>query len=236
MSEVAAEIEINTQALLFDMDGVLISSIASADRCWPRWGAIYNVPGAESLKIRHGTRAVDLILGFKPEWADAPDRDALITEALRTIEDLEIADVEDLKVLPGVRELLQMLPTNRWTIVTSATRRLLEGRLRAAKITFPEKIVVAEDVVNGKPHPEPYMRGASILGFDSAECVVVEDAPAGVGSGKAAGSRVLAVLTSHNAEQLYAAGADWVIESLADMRVEAGSAGLRLHLRLHPRT
>jgi sugar-phosphatase len=216
-------ISVETQGLLFDMDGVLISSIASVNRCWRRWAAHYGVPNAEHIAIAHGTRAVDIIKGFRPDFDDDD-----VKTALRLIEDMEIEDVADLKVLPGVRELLGGLPAERWTIVTSATRRLLLGRLKAASLPFPDELIAGDDVVHGKPHPEPYRKGAKLLGFAPERCIVVEDATSGVGAGVAAGSQVLGVLGTHPAEELYAAGAAWVLESLEDVQVTAGSAGLRL--------
>lgn len=214
---------VETQGLLFDMDGVLISSIASANRCWRLWAAHYGVPGAEQVTIAHGTRAIDIMLGFRPDFG--PDD---LKEGLRVIEDMEIADVADLRVLPGVHTLLKSLPAERWTIVTSATRRLLLGRLNAAGLPVPDSLIAGDDVVNGKPHPEPYRKGAALLGFRSADCVVVEDAPSGVGSGVAAGSQVLGVLGTHSAEELYGAGAGWVARSLEDLQVSSSAAGLRL--------
>lgn len=219
---------VECKGLLFDMDGVLISSIASVNRCWVQWARHFNVPNPETVRIAHGKRAVDLILGFKPEWVDAPDRQERIAEALRTIEDLEIGDVVDLEVLPGVRELLGKLPAERWTIVTSATRRLLLGRLKAAGLPYPAELIAADDVTNGKPHPEPYMTGARLLGFTPAECIVVEDAPSGVGSGVAAGSRVLGVLGTHTALDLYGAGARWVVTSLGDVQLQVDDNALQL--------
>ena len=209
--------------LLFDMDGVLISSIASVDRCWVQWARHYDVPNPETVRIRHGVRAVELMKGFRPDFT--PEQ---LVEGLRVIEDLEIADVKDLQVLAGVRELLASLPAERWTIVTSATRRLLLGRLKAAGLPYPDRLIAGDDVVNGKPHPEPYMKGAELLRFQPAACVVVEDAPSGVGAGVAAGSRVLGVLGTHSADDLYKAGAAWVVESLARVRADVDDGGLRL--------
>ena len=214
---------VEAKGLLFDMDGVLISSIASVDRCWRRWAAHYGVPNAEQFTIKHGTRAVEIMRELRPDFT--PEQ---IAEGLRLIEDMEIDDVHDLKVLPGVRELLESLPVNRWTIVTSATRRLMIARLKAAGLPQPERLVAGDDVINGKPHPEPYMMGAKILGFAPAECAVVEDAPTGVGSGKAAGSRVLGVLGTHQAAQLYEAGAQWVVASLSEVRASVNDAGLKI--------
>ncbi len=205
------------------MDGVLISSIASVNRCWRQWTKHYGIAGWETYVIPHGVRAMDIMKSLRPDFTDA---DA--AEGLRYIEDLEIADTADLKVLDGVRELLASLPKERWTIVTSATRRLLLGRLKAAGLPYPDELIAGDDVKNGKPHPEPYMTGAKLLGFASADCVVVEDAPSGVGSGVAAGSRVLGVLGTHKAEELYAAGASWVVASLTGVTVTSETDGLRL--------
>lgn len=211
------------------MDGVLISSINSAIRCWRRWAAHYNVPNADQVTIAHGTRATDIMLNFRPDLT--PEE---LKQGLRLIEDMEIEDVADLQVLPGVRALLASLPPERWTIVTSATRRLLLGRLKAANLPSPARLIAGDDVINGKPHPEPYQKGAALLGFTSAECIVVEDAPSGTGSGVAAGSRVLAVLGTHTAAELQRAGASWIAPSLEDLRATPTSTGLRIELEILP--
>ena len=215
MSEIVC---VETKGILFDMDGVLISSIGSVLRCWKRWAEMYGVPDPQNFEFPHGVRAIEMIKQLRP------DIDPY--EGLRVIEDMEIEDVEDLKVLPGVRTLLESLPPERWAIVTSATRRLLLGRLNHAGLPLPERIISADDVERGKPDPEPYIKGAALLGFASQDCVVVEDAPAGVGAGKAAGCRVLAVLGTHATEELR--GADWVAPSLEGLTVVAKADGLEL--------
>jgi sugar-phosphatase len=202
------------------MDGVLVSSIGSVTRCWRRWAEHYGVPGAETLHIPHGTRAVDIIANLKPGLD--------VAEGLRRIEDMEIEDVADLKVLPGVRQLLESLPAERWAIVTSATYRLLLGRLRAAELPVPERIISGDMVERGKPDPEPYRRGAELIGRSAAECLVVEDAPSGVGAGIAAGCRVLGVLGTNSEAELRAAGVSWVVRSLEDVRAVAGPGGLQI--------
>ena len=212
-------INIETRGILFDNDGVLISSIGSVVRCWRQWAHLYNVPNPDTYVIPHGVRARDIIRELRPDI----DADA----ALRVIEDLEIADTADLKVLPGVRELLAGLPPDRWAIVTSGTSRLVDGRLAAAQLPIPANLITADMVVHGKPHPEPYMRGAELLGFAPADCIVVEDAPSGVGAGIAAGSRVLAVLGTHSFAELHAA--TWVIPSLDHLRVTEKDGNLHLH-------
>lgn len=212
---------ITTRGLLFDMDGVLISSIGSVRRSWRVWCRHYGVPGADTFEIPHGTRAIEIIRQTKP------DIDA--EEGLRLIEDIEMADTEDLEVLDGVPELLNSLPRSRWTIVTSATRRLMLERLRVAGLPAPDRIIASDDVVHGKPDPEPYRRGAEILGFDPAECIVVEDAPAGIAAGLAAGCRVLGVLGTHEAEEI--AQATWRVQSLRDVWAEQTTEGVTLSLQ-----
>ena len=200
------------------MDGVLVSSIGSVVRCWRQWTAEYGVPGAETFEVPHGMRAIEIVRRLRP------DIDA--EEGLRRIENLELDDVADLVVLPGVKALLEQLPPERWAIVTSATRRLLMGRMEAAGLPVPERLISGDMVERGKPDPEPYRRGAELLGLSPAECVVVEDAPSGVGAGLAAGSPVLAVLGTHTRSELREA--TWIVESLERVRVRAGANGLSL--------
>jgi sugar-phosphatase len=209
---------VETKGLLFDMDGVLISSIGSVVRCWRRWAAIYGIPDAENFNVPHGKRAIEIVKMLRPDID--PE------EGLRVIEDMEMEDTDDLKVLPGVKKLLESLPPERWTIVTSATSRLMEGRLKVAGLPVPPKIISGDMVERGKPDPEPYVRGAELLGFKPEECVVVEDAPSGVGAGLAAGCRVLAVLGTHEPEELREA--TWVTSSMEDVVVKAGADGLEL--------
>ncbi len=206
------------KGILFDMDGVLISSIDSVIRAWRRWAELYEIPDAENFEIPHGVRAKDIIGTLRP--------DVDLKKAVQVIEDLEVEDVADLKVLPGVKALLEGLPPERWAIVTSSTQRLLLARLKAAGLPLPERIISGDMVQRGKPDPEPYRRGAELLGFRPEECVVVEDAPSGVGSGKGAGCRVLGVLGTHSAEELHEA--DWVVGSLEELAVKASADGLEL--------
>lgn len=212
--------QIEAAAFLFDMDGVLISSLGSAVRCWRRWAALYDIPDAANFELPHGVPARDIIRMLRPDVDQA--------QALRVIEDLEIDDVSDLVVLPGVADLLRSLPPERWTIVTSCTRRLADARLRAAGLPEPAAIITADMVTRGKPDPEPYRRGAELLGFAPADCVVVEDAASGVAAGIGAGCRVLAVLSSTPAAELQAA--TWIAPSLDGVTAEASSSGLRITL------
>lgn len=215
---------VETKGLLFDMDGVLISSTGSVVRCWQQWCKLYGMPNADRFQVPHGTRAVDIVRMLKPEFDEAQ-----VAEGLHTIEELELADTVDLTVLPGVKELLARLPLERWAVVSSATRRLLIGRLAAAGLPVPERVISGDMVLRGKPDPEPYRRGAELLGFAPGECVVVEDAPSGVGAGVAAGCRVLGVLGTHPAEQLRAA--TWIARSLEEIEVTVKADGLELRFK-----
>jgi sugar-phosphatase len=206
------QVEVEVSALLFDMDGVLVSSIGSVLRSWRKWAAHYGLPNADEVEIPHGMRAIDILKRLKP--------DVDPVEGLRRIEDIEIADADDIEVLKGVKPLLEALPAERWAIVTSATRRLLLGRLAAAGLPVPERIISADVVERGKPDPEPYCRGAELLGAEPSGCLVFEDAPSGVQAGAAAECRVLGVLGTHSAEELRESGAEWIVESLAKVRAQ----------------
>jgi sugar-phosphatase len=205
----------SVRGILFDMDGVLISSTGADERCWLRWAKHHRMEGTFSLQATHGRRGVDTLRALRPDLDTAAE--------LRRLEDYDAEDHSGLIVLPGVEKLLASLPADRWTIVTSATTRLLEGRLGYAGLPIPEVLVPAEKVANGKPHPEPYLTGAKLLGFAPADCLVIEDSPAGVASGKAAGCRVLALLSSHTQAEL--AGADWFVDSLEKVTAEPQTDG-----------
>ena len=206
------------------MDGVLVSSIESVRRCWRAWAEHYGVDHPEKVEIPHGTRAIEVMQMLKP-GVD-------LREGLRFIEQLEVADAGDTRVLPGARELLDSLPGHRWTVVTSATRPLMVSRLGAAGLKMPDRLVTAEMVERGKPDPEPYRRGAEVLGLSPENCIVVEDAVSGVMSGVAAGCRVLGVEGTYTAEALRAAGATWVVPTLREVEVFSAVACISLRLRL----
>ena len=205
-------VELRVRGVLFDMDGVLMSSLGSVERSWRSYAVSRGLDPELAIKLAHGRRAIETVRALLPH--------ANAKAELRVIEGLEIADNEGLVVLPGVKEMIAALPEDSWAIVTSATKRLAKSRLAFAGIPIPKHFVTADTVTHGKPHPEPYQRGAASLGVPVEECVVVEDAPAGVGSGKAAGCRVLAVLSTHPPDTLMAA--DWRVETLAGVQVSAG--------------
>ncbi len=206
--------KLSCAGILFDMDGVLVSSLGSVERSWIRWGNLRGVDGAKALETAHGKRAIDTIRLLRPDLDDQAE--------LAVIEQIEIEDTEGIQALPGVAVLLSLLPKGSWTVVTSATEKLARVRMEAVGLTPPKRFITADMVEHGKPHPEPYLRGAELLGFAPERCLVIEDAPAGVAAGKAAGCTVLATLFSHSAEQLREA--DRLTGSLEKVRV-SGAAG-----------
>lgn len=214
--------KLEVQGLLFDMDGILVSSLDSVERSWVKWGNMRGVDGAKALKTAHGKRAIETIRLLRPDLNDL--------EELAIIEQIEIDDTEGLSVLPGIPELLQSLPAGSWTVCTSATKRLARLRMEHVGLVPPTQFITADMVEHGKPHPEPYLRGAALLGFAPEHCLVFEDAPAGCMAGKAAGCTVIATLFSHTAEQL--AMADYRLKSLEDVRV-TGAAG-KLEVTFEP--
>ncbi|MEU5363703.1 HAD family hydrolase [Streptomyces sp. NPDC005925] len=188
--------KIRAQAMLFDNDGTLVSSLRSVERCWTRWAGEYGVTAEAFAAIElHGRTAAELAADLLPA--------ALVPEAVERIEQLEVEDVPNggVHLLPGTRDFLDVLPAGRWAVVTSATRRLAEARLGAVGI-LPKTLVAADDVTRGKPDPEPYLLAARLLGVDPADCVVFEDAPAGLRAGRAAGMATVALATTHPAHEL----------------------------------
>jgi sugar-phosphatase len=215
---------VSCAALLFDLDGVLIDSMPAVERVWRGWATEHGLDPELVVRHAHGRPSISTVQHF------LPDSDHELEN--REVERREIADTEGIMPLPGAVQLLQQLPPDRWTIVTSCTRPLAEVRLRAAGLTLPKQFITASDIVNGKPHPEPYLKGASMLGFAPEECIVVEDVSAGVRAGKAGGMRVIALRTSVGTPQLREAGADWVLDSCAQISAAQKAKSLQLSLEI----
>jgi sugar-phosphatase len=212
---------IHAEALLFDNDGTLVSTLESVHRCWTRWAGEYGIASDDFARVElHGRPAVEIITELLP-----PGRAAEIPAALARIERLEIEDVPGgVKPLPGTGELLAALPADRWAVVTSATGALAEARLREAGIDAPV-LIAADDSTRGKPDPEPYLLAAARLGVDPARCVVFEDAPAGLASGRAAGMRTVALATTHDRHRLVA---DVVVTDLSQVSAQVTPDGVEI--------
>jgi sugar-phosphatase len=222
-------IAICCSALLFDLDGVLIDSTPAVARVWHRWAVEHGFDPEKVAHMAHGRPSRTTIRELLPN-ADIDRED-------REVERREMEDLDGVVLLPGARQLLNILPPERWTIATSCTRPLAEVRLRAAGVPIPKTMTTSSDVKIGKPDPEPYLKAAAKLGFAASDCIVVEDAPAGVRAGKAAGARVIAFLTTMNRRDLEDAGADWIVQNCADIAASAASNdadddGLQLSLSL----
>jgi sugar-phosphatase len=211
-------VRIRCRGVLFDLDGVLVDSTPAVARVWKKWAARHGLNPEEVVERAHGRPSMTTIRELLPH-ADHEEQNRLVERA-------EIEDIKGVVPLQGAQELLLALAPDRWTIVTSCTRPLAEVRLRAAGLEIPEKMVTCSDVKNGKPHPEPYLKGAAALGVTAADCVVVEDAPAGIRSGKAAGARVIAVCTTASEQELRGAGADWIVRSCRDIGAGKDAAEL----------
>jgi sugar-phosphatase len=218
LSKTSSPVLIRCKGILFDMDGILISSLGSVERSWTKWALMRGVDPVYACRIAHGCRAIETIAVLRPD---------LDSEAeLKVIEEIEIADGEGLSVLPGVLDLLASLPADRWTVVTSATERLASERLAASGIPVPDRIITADSVTLGKPNPAPYLAGAAILGFRPEECVVVEDSESGAKAGRAAGCTVVATTFSHSVESL--AAAHYLVEDLTGVEATTFDGGLEL--------
>jgi sugar-phosphatase len=205
-------IRISCAALLFDMDGVLIDSTPAVARVWMRLAQRHGFDAAEVVHRAHGRPSIMTVREY------LPCADHLAEN--KEIERGEIVDLDGIVPLPGALELLTALPRGRWTIVTSCTRRLAEVRLKTSGLPRPEVFVTSSDITNGKPAPDPYLKGAGLLGFASQNCVVVEDAPAGVRSGKAAGARVIGLCTTMSLREIRDAGADWVVQDCSAISLD----------------
>ena len=214
--------EILCSALLFDLDGVLIDSTPAVSRVWRKWAIERGFNPDEVVARAHGRPSLTTVREYLPNADHAAEN--------REVERREMEDVEGIVVLPGARELVQCLPPARWTIATSCTRPLAGVRLRAAGLPMPEQMVTSTDVTHGKPHPEPFLLAAAKLGFPASECIVLEDAPAGVRAGKAAGARVIGIRTTFPEADLRQANADFVLDGCADIVLANTGVGLTLRL------
>jgi len=223
-------IVIRCNAVLFDLDGVLVDSTPAVARVWSRWAVEHGLDPETVVRQAHGRPSRSTIRELLPH-ADI-DRSVLDKED-REVERREIEDLDGVVLLPGARKLLNSLPPDRWTIATSCTRPLAEVRLRAAGLPIPETIITSSDVKMGKPDPEPYLKAAAKLGFAASDCIVVEDAPAGVRAGKAAGARVIALLTTMARRDFEEAGPDWIVKNCADVKASRDEErGLHLQFAL----
>jgi sugar-phosphatase len=198
-------------AILFDLDGVLANSTQAVGRAWCRWAEENGVEPEKVEAIMHGRRTVEIVRMVAPHLDAEAEADKI---ERRGVDD----DGRDgVVVMPGAAELLQSLPLDRWAIVTSGTRLVATARLRLTGLPVPDVLVPADDVVQGKPHPEPYLKAALLLAVNPEECLVIEDAPAGIQSAHAGGMKAIGITSTFPASELKEA--DAVIHAMSQVRV-----------------
>lgn len=177
-------------AFLFDMDGTVLNSIAAAERVWTAWANRQSLDVTAFLPTIHGKRAIETIAALKLPGVDPVVEANLLLKA-------EADDLEGIVPIPGAVASLRSLPPERWAIVTSAPRELALLRIEAAGIPVPAMMVTAEDVTNGKPAPDCFLLAARRLGVETRDCLVFEDAPAGIAAGEASGASVMVISATH---------------------------------------
>lgn len=197
-------------AILFDLDGVLVDSTPAVERVWRKWAAEHGLDPEFVMQWAHGRRSFETIRRVAP-YIDAAREN-------QRVERREIEDLEGVRIMPGAAELIASIPPGHWTVVTSATKELARARLGHVGLPLPPDAVTAEMVQNGKPDPEPYLKGATQLRFPPSACMVIEDTAAGIASAKKAGMQTIALTTTYPAHELREA--EIVVRSCADIRVE----------------
>jgi len=207
-------------AIIFDLDGVLIDANSVYERHWQAWAARHGVPFEDILAVHHGRPAAQTVEIVAPHLDPAREA-AAYNQGL-----MEDTDLDGVLAFPGVARLLGSLPVDRWAIATSAPQPVAIARLGHLALLQPDVLVTMDDVARGKPEPDPYLVAARGLGYPPQQCLVVEDAPAGIKAAAAAGAFVLAVTTTHTPEQLD--GANGLASRLADIAVVADGGGLRV--------
>ena len=177
-------------AFLFDMDGTILSSIEAAERVWARWALRHGLDVAAFLPTIHGMRSVETVRRLGLPGVDAEAESAAITRE-------EMDDVAGIEGIAGIHAFLATLPAGRWAVVTSAPRALALRRIAAAGLPSPDLLIAAEDVTHGKPAPDCFVLAATRLGVHPRDCLVFEDAPAGIAAAEAAGASVLVITATH---------------------------------------
>jgi sugar-phosphatase len=224
VSLASSPVQVRCKGILFDMDGVLIASLGSVERSWTKWANLRGIDPEYAVRIAHGCRSIETVAKLRPDLDPETEN--------QIIEGFEVEDVDGVTVLPGVLDLLSSLPSDRWTVVTSATEPLARVRLKVGGIHVPDRIITAEIVTQGKPHPEPYRAGAALLGLAPEDCLVFEDSTSGVRAGRAAGCTVIATTFSHSIEAL--SDAHYLVTDMTAVKAETFLDGKEIALSFTP--
>jgi sugar-phosphatase len=206
--------QLECTAILFDLDGVLIDSTECITRHWQDWAQQHDLDIAAIMEVAHGRRTMETMRIVAPHLS--------LDEEVRRFEAAEVVDTQGIITIDGALALLKSIPPGAWAIVTSGSRALATARLQSRSLPVPPTMVTADDVVNGKPHPEPYMTAAQVLGLSAGECIVVEDSPAGLAAAAAAGMRSIGVASTHASAELVKATV--IARALRDIQVEVGTS------------
>ena len=224
MLDLTNTIQFDCEAVIFDLDGVLVDSTACIEKHWRLWAAKHGFDPAKILSVMHGRRTVESMRLVAPHLE--------VEQEAAQLEAIEAVDTEGVVEIAGAKALMEALPIGRWAIATSGGTVMATNRLIYIGLPIPPVLITADDVSRGKPDPEPYLLAAKGLGFAPSACVVIEDAPAGIQAARAAGMRVIAVATTHAPEELVEA--DVIVERLLDLQLVPGqpaTAGLSLIVR-----
>jgi sugar-phosphatase len=205
----AALRSVSCRAILFDLDGVLVDSAECVERTWRKWATDHELDPERVIAVAHGRRTLETVRMVAPQLSAEAE--------LTTLAGSESTTSEGIYEIDGARELLGRLPADKWAVVTSGIRAVAEFRLSYTRLPVPPVMICADEIARGKPDPEGYLTAASRLGYSPDDCLVIEDAPAGIESARAAGMRVIAITTTFGRESLK--GADAVVETLTDLTV-----------------
>jgi mannitol-1-/sugar-/sorbitol-6-phosphatase len=211
---------LNCQAILFDLDGTLVDSATRVERLWVEWSKRRGIDTGYLLQVMHGRPAAETIRIAAPHLS--------VQDEFQALEAEEIADMEGVRPYPSAEELLDALSPHQWAIVTSGTRRVAEARMRHVGLSKPKVFITVDDVNAGKPAPDGYLLAASRLNLKPSDCVVIEDAPAGIQAGKSAGMRVIAVASTLNSELL--SQADFAVRHLSEIKLYSTTHGIQIRV------
>jgi sugar-phosphatase len=212
------------RAILFDLDGVLVNSAECVERTWRGWAARHQLDAQHVIALAHGRRTVETIQLVAPELS--------ATAEVAALESHEAMTSDGVYEIPGARELLESLPADRWAVVTSGIRAVAEFRIRYTRLPAPRVMICADDISRGKPDPEGYLAAARRLGMAAEDCVVIEDAHAGIEAAHNAGMRVIGIAATYPAAGLKSASA--VVERLNDLTIERAGEQILITVRRQP--
>ena len=210
--------------MLFDLDGVLVDSAECIEATWRKWATRHQLDPERVIASAHGRRAVETVRLIAPELS--------VEDELAELAKSEATTSEGVHEVAGARELLEMLPHGAWGVVTSGIRAVAEFRIRHTRLPSPGVMVCADEILRGKPDPEGYIVAAALLRRAAADCIVVEDTPAGIESAQAAGMRVVAIAFTYPPERL--TGADAIVAQLADLIVVNDGDEVRIDIQAAP--